>query len=569
MIMSSVFEKTPADYWTLLKRRRGFLLATIAVILPVAALVAYLVPPSYRSTAMILIEEPEVPPELVESTVTSYADQRIQMIKYRVMTSDTLTTIMDRYGLYTALRKDLPLTEVLEVFRSDINVETIDAQVQNPRSGRASRSTIAFTVSYSNREPRQAQQVANELVTLYLAENTRERQTQAAATTQFLTQESDRLANRVRDLETRLAKFKEENAGRLPTQLEANLDLIDRAQRDIADLERRIESLKQRRIEVSNQLELVSNQLAVSGGETLGPGQSISLLRQELAQMRDTHGPNHPELRTLTRQIALLEAAIRSGSRGSRGGPDALARAEANALASSNGLMSFNADRPRAPSAIAASHSLSPVYMQLRSQLETNESELAELQDRRESYAARLRQYEARVLATPEVEREYRTLVRDYDTAQRNYMDTRDKQLAAELSQALETESKSERFSLIEPPQMPTRPIGLDRTALFGLALLFSIVIGIAILIVIDFFDDRVHGPRQLGLLAGEAPLVVVPYIMTPTEQDRLKFVRTASIAGAVAAVSLSAALVHFLIIPLDVLWFKTIGMVGGSNRIL
>src|SRR5690606_26055180 len=104
-----------------------------------------------------LIEEPEVPPGLVESTVTSYADQRIQMIKYRVMSSQNLTSIINRFDLYRDLRNSMPLAQIIERFREDIEVETIEARVLNPRNGRPTQATIAFTLAYDSIIPHQAQ----------------------------------------------------------------------------------------------------------------------------------------------------------------------------------------------------------------------------------------------------------------------------------------------------------------------------------------------------------------------------------------------------------------------------
>ena len=57
-------------------------------------------PPYYRSSGTILIEQQEIPADMVKSTVTSYADQRVQVISKRVMTTATLLDIIKRYNLY-------------------------------------------------------------------------------------------------------------------------------------------------------------------------------------------------------------------------------------------------------------------------------------------------------------------------------------------------------------------------------------------------------------------------------------------------------------------------------------
>src|SRR5215813_9814201 len=91
---------TIADHIATLRRRRVLMLASFAVVLVICILVAVLWPATYRSSATILIEQQEVPTDLVRSTISSYADQRIQTISQRVMTTKTLLEIINRYDLY-------------------------------------------------------------------------------------------------------------------------------------------------------------------------------------------------------------------------------------------------------------------------------------------------------------------------------------------------------------------------------------------------------------------------------------------------------------------------------------
>ena len=44
-----------------------------------AVTIALIWPPVYQSTATILIEEPDVPQDLIKSTVSTYADQRLNL----------------------------------------------------------------------------------------------------------------------------------------------------------------------------------------------------------------------------------------------------------------------------------------------------------------------------------------------------------------------------------------------------------------------------------------------------------------------------------------------------------
>ena len=80
------------SYW----RRRKVFWAVTSVALLVTALLVVFLPPTYRSSATILIEQQEIPQEFVRSVITSFADQRVQVISQRVMTTQNLLSLVDR-----------------------------------------------------------------------------------------------------------------------------------------------------------------------------------------------------------------------------------------------------------------------------------------------------------------------------------------------------------------------------------------------------------------------------------------------------------------------------------------
>src|SRR5688500_7805627 len=142
-----------ADYVAAARRRRVPALIVGATVLVIALASAMFWPATYRSTGTILIEQQEVPVDLVRSMVSSYADQRIQMISQRVMTSENLMRIIDRYQLYPDKRRKEPREVLLGRMRDDIHFSMISADVVDPRLGRPTKATIAFSVSYDSPSP--------------------------------------------------------------------------------------------------------------------------------------------------------------------------------------------------------------------------------------------------------------------------------------------------------------------------------------------------------------------------------------------------------------------------------
>src|SRR5271169_3794701 len=88
-------------YW----RRRTTFFVTSAIFLLITVLLAVFLPPTYRAGATILIEQQEIPQDLVRSAISSFADQRIQVISQRVMTTQNLMSLIERYNLYPDIRE--------------------------------------------------------------------------------------------------------------------------------------------------------------------------------------------------------------------------------------------------------------------------------------------------------------------------------------------------------------------------------------------------------------------------------------------------------------------------------
>ena len=183
------------DYLAILKRRRFALLFPALIIFLIALVAALVWPATYSSKATILIEEQEIPQDLVPSTVTSFAAQQIQVTQQRVMTMDNVNKLIDKFALYDQAdpQKRLPKSELAVMFRKNVHLNLISADVIDPRSGRPGQATIAFSLAFDDRNPAAAQKVANELVSLYLNENLRTRSSQAAGASEFLQAEATSL----------------------------------------------------------------------------------------------------------------------------------------------------------------------------------------------------------------------------------------------------------------------------------------------------------------------------------------------------------------------------------------
>jgi protein tyrosine kinase modulator len=494
------------EYLTPFRRHWGQVLAVVAVLAAIAIVVALAIPPVYQSSATILVKEQEIPPDLVRSTVRSYADERIQVISQQVMTRAVLLALIDKYALYEKYRKRETTEEILERMRRDIDLSTVDANVSDRNTGRPANSTIAFRISYDAPDPARAQKVVSDLVSLYLEENVKARRQSVAQTSAFLTEEADRLAKQIQQIESNLAAFKRRNAGRLPDSEAVNMQLAERMQSEMLRVDREISMSQDRKLSLEAQLLLIKpNKEAPpstgpTGGERiLAPEDRLRALQAQYASLSARYGADHPDIRRLRREIAALKAEI-----GASSGDGAAANTSKSLEAELTGQRPDN-----------------PAYVVLSSQLESTKRDLSQLARLREELRAKQRTYDARLVQIPEIEREYRNLTRDYDSAQQRYREIRAKQMQAQVAVELEKDSKAERFTLGEPPILPQTPIRPNRPRILLLGLVASLGSGFGLAWLRELLDRSIKGPLELARVSSVPILTPIPYIETERERRR------------------------------------------------
>jgi succinoglycan biosynthesis transport protein ExoP len=198
-----------------------------------------------------------------------------------------------------------------------------------------------------------------------------------------------------------------------------------------------------------------------------------------------------------------------------------------------------------------------PAYIGLQAQLEATLSETKSLRVQQSALRAKMASYERLLVETPQVEREYLDLTRDHETSLARYREIKTKQAQAQISQELEKDRKGERFSLIDPPQVPERPSSPNRPIILLLGVVLSMAGGATSAAVLESVDHSVRSPSALVELLEVPLLAVIPYMQTREEKVRKRWIRRMSAVALIAALVAALLLVHFLWLPLDVLWFK------------
>ncbi|RAM67926.1 lipopolysaccharide biosynthesis protein [Pseudomonas putida] len=514
--MKSDYELSLRDYIAIIKDRALLLGVSIVVILAATVAVAVMVPPIYQSTGTILVESQQISPELVSTNNTSFADERIEVIRQRVMTRENLLRIIDKYNLFPDKR--FSDSDKIDHMRSAVVVETLTTYVR----GRG-EATVAFNVSFEHKQPEVAKEVADELVTLFLNENLKQRTERANETTEFLTQEANKLGAELASLENQLADFKQAHANALPEHQTLRMNMLSRSELEFREVDRDYKAAQEELRYLELELSAASAGLATKVGEgpraaSANQPQDLPSLKAEYARLLSRYKEAHPDVVAVKRRIQALEA---SGNR--------------TAAASTVGL-----DVAR-----------------VRAKMSATQERIASLAEQKRELTRKMEGYEAEILEAPQVERGLVTLMRDHDNARKKYEEIRAKEMGAKITESLEQENKAERFVLLEPPLMPEKPIKPNRKKIAALGLVLAPAGGGALVMLMEMFNQRIRGVGALENLLGRRVLVALPYIDTKADVARRKRWRNWLILAALALAAIMVVLVHVFYMPLDVLLFK------------
>jgi uncharacterized protein involved in exopolysaccharide biosynthesis len=196
----------PAFYWELVQRRWLYFVIPFVIIASGGLAVARLWPAVYLSEGKILVESQQIPTELVRPTVTSAAQERIQVIEQRTMTRDNLIAIADKFDLFPDKRRFMSVSDVVELMKKSTKITPVDTQLDFKQTSR--NPTIVFSVGFEYADPQAAARVANELMTRILNEDLRDRTSRASDTTKFLAREVQKLQADSDAIDTKIAQIK-------------------------------------------------------------------------------------------------------------------------------------------------------------------------------------------------------------------------------------------------------------------------------------------------------------------------------------------------------------------------
>jgi uncharacterized protein involved in exopolysaccharide biosynthesis len=370
----------------------------------------------------------------------------------------------------------------------------------------------AFRLSFIADSPEVAMRVADRLASLFIGQTSLDRATLAEGTDQFLEAQLEDARRKVVENEARQEDYRRRHTGELPKQLEANVQGLHDTEMQMQVLADSLNRDRDRQVALERSLKDASLAGAIENSTpppTAAPSTDASKLtavqqleRAEatLKDMQSTLTEAHPDIVAMKKTVAewRTRAAVESARR--------TASAEATA-----------AERVR--------HSR---VEELRTELSSVQSQIAQKTADGEGLRGALLTYQRRIEIEPTREAELAALTRDYDTLQETYRGLLTKKQESKIAANLERQKIGAQFKVLDPARMPERPFAPNRERLYAIAAFGALGIGLVFAVTIEWFDLGLRTEDEVRAALGLPVLAAVPLVAAARPNTR----KTASVAA-------------------------------------
>src|SRR5437762_6725123 len=246
------------DYVDILRRHWMWIIGPTFAGLVIAVVVAFLWPDTYLSYAVMRIVPSQVSDRIVPTNFNLHMQDRLATMQQDVTSRSKLIDMIKKFNLCPTEQAKRPLEDIVEDMRLSIHIDAVEAkgaQQANKTTGSAFR--LAF--SYSNKND--AQKVVQEMVNAFMSQNVVDRRAKSRITTEFLSEEVKTAKAALDNIENELISFKQRNAGKLPEELQSNLQMQNSYQQQLSAVQEVLNRNQQDKMMLETNLQNLKSQL--------------------------------------------------------------------------------------------------------------------------------------------------------------------------------------------------------------------------------------------------------------------------------------------------------------------
>ncbi len=464
-----------------ISRRYWWIPALLTIALGAMGLAASLVlPKKYTSSTLVLVEQPTVPTDVIKPVVTDDLNQRMASMKAQILSRSRLEAIINKFNLYPQQRPAAHMEDLVERLKNAIDVDLIQ-----PMAGAANRQPPGFNVSVTFDNPQLAQQICQEITSMFIERNATVRVDQSNKTTLFLTQQLDEAKAKLDEQDKKLAQFKAQYLVSLPEQEQTNITLLSGMNTQLDAATQALNRAQQDKALNETLLGQQEENWKASQVVQQNPeSQELQLtaLQEQLSALLAKYTPEHPDVIKAKAQIEDLKKRM------------------------------DEAPAPKSAAAGAKAALREPPAMQLlRAKIKQDELIIAELGKRQTQIQDQIRTIQGRLQASPVVEQQLKELTRSYQTASDIYNDLLKKRENSAMATEMEHQEQGESFKVLDAPSFPLTPSFPKKLIFVGGGLGAGLVLSLGILYLLAMSDKAMYSERDVELCLKLPVLTLVP----------------------------------------------------------
>jgi polysaccharide chain length determinant protein (PEP-CTERM system associated) len=503
---------TPEDVLAIGWRYKWAILVPFLVVALGTIAVARFLPDMYRSETLILVVPQRVPESYVRSTVTTRIEDRLQSIGQEILSRTRLERIIGDFNLYAKERRNGIMQDIVEQMRRDITVEIVKGD--------------AFRIAYVGHEPKTVMEVTDRLASLFIEENLKDRELLAEGTNAFLEAQLEDSRRRLIEQEKKLEEYRKQYSGELPSQADANLQVIQNTQMQIQAILESINRDRDRKLAVERNLaDLNVSEAGTSessrAGSTPAPdpladgtasntaSEQLAVAQRSLRALELRLTPEHPDVVRMRRVVAELQQ-----------------RADAESLDAP--LSRGTTATKKTPAQMARENQT----RQLQGELDNLERQIGAKQAQEQRLREVVARYQARLEIVPTRETELSELTRDYTTLQQMYATLLSKKEESKIAANLERRQIGEQFKLLDRARLPEKPYSPNRSFIALVGALSGLGLGIGLASFLAYRDTSFRTDDDIRTVLKLPVLARVPVMLTPAESMRIRRTRLALSIG-------------------------------------